>query len=61
LVNATVPVSEVRVYELDGGGMFDIYDDHGNCLNEGQWWPFKPTKDEVAEFINTGKIKGKIE
>jgi len=54
-------ISQVSVTEIDKE-LYDLYDDDsGTCLNEGCPFPFIPTRDEVAEFILTGKIAGKIE
>jgi hypothetical protein len=40
---------------------WDIFDDQtGDAVNLGCPIPFKPTKPEVAEFVRTGEIKGKI-
>ncbi len=54
-------ITDVRVYELEGGGLFDLFDQDGTCLNEGCSFPFKPSRDEVKEYVTTGKIAGKIE
>ena len=54
-----VPVRTAYVVEIEG--MYDVYDDQGQCVNEGCLLPFIPTKEEVAELILTGEIKGKIE
>ena len=49
----------VEVVENDG--IFDIFDvNTGVCLNEGCAFPFRPSVDEIKEFINTGEITGKI-
>lgn len=52
-------IEEVQIEELEGGGMFDLYDQDGNLLNDG-WWPFHPTAAEVREYVTTGEIQGKI-
>lgn len=52
-------ISEVEICRY--GGIVDLFDQDGNCLNEGCWFPFSPTEDEVIEFVTTGGIKGKIE
>ena len=57
----TSPINSVDVARIDRG-LYDLYDnDTGECLNEGCMFPFVPTKAEVAEFVLTGRIKGKIE
>ena len=55
------PISSVSVVELDGGDLFDLFDQNDFCLNLGCTFPFIPTYEEVREFCTTGKIKGKIE
>ena len=50
----------VTVSEIDKD-LYDLYDDSSTCLNEGCPLPFLPTREEVAEFVLTGKIMGKIE
>jgi len=54
-------ISQVSITEIDKE-LYDLYDDdNGTCLNEGCPLPFLPTREEVAEFVLTGKIMGKIE
>jgi len=57
------PINEVNKVEIDelGKDEYDLFDEQGNCLNEGCIFPFVPTEEEVVEFLTTGKIKGKIE
>ena len=51
----------VDVVRIDRG-LYDLFDNGtGECLNEGCPFPFIPTKKELREFLNTGKIKGTIE
>ena len=53
--------SSISIVEIDKD-LYDLYgDDDGDCLNLGCPFPFIPTREEVAEFVLTGKIKGKIE
>jgi hypothetical protein len=53
-------VASIKVVEIDTG-LYDLFDESGECWNLGCWFPFIPTEEEVTEFILTGKIKGKIE
>ena len=53
-------VSEMDVVEIDDG-LYDLFDQDGGCWNEGAMFHFIPTKEEVVEFIQTRKIKGKME
>ena len=53
-------VSTVVVTEIDEE-LYDLYNQDGECLNEGCAFVFIPTRKEVAEFVTTGEIKGKIE
>ena len=54
-------VKSVDLVEIDDG-LYDLYDNEtGECLNEGCPFPFIPTENELREFIQTTKIKGKIE
>lgn len=54
-------VEEVDVERYSSDDMYDLFDQDGNCLNEGCPFLFLPTRDEVKEFVETGAIKGKIE
>lgn len=55
------PIDSIDVVEIDSE-LYDLYDnDCGECLNTGCPFPFLPTQEEVAEFVLTGKVKGKIE
>ena len=53
-------VSTAFVSTIDSG-LYDLFDQHGNCWNEGCPIPFIPTKRQVKELILTGEIKSKIE
>lgn len=54
------PVTEVDVDRYSSDDMYDLFDQDGECLNEGCPFLFLPTRDEVKEFVETGEIKGKI-
>lgn len=54
-------VSEVSVQEFDDGDCYDLFDQNGNCLNEGCPFFSIPTREQVVEFVTTGKIKGQYE
>jgi hypothetical protein len=53
-------VSLISVAQIDDG-MYDLFDQHGMCWNEGNPFLFIPTKEEVREWVTTGKVKGKME
>jgi len=53
-------VTEVQVDQYDGD-TYDLFDRHGNCLNEGCPFHFLPTKKQVREFVTTGQVRGEIE
>ena len=51
----------IEVVEIDDG-LYDLFDyDTGECLNIGCMFPFLPNEEEVKEFLQTGKITGKLE
>lgn len=50
----------ISVAQIDDG-MYDLFDQHGMCWNEGSPFLFIPTKEEVQEWVTTGRIKGKVE
>ena len=52
-------VDGVWVDQIDTG-MYDLFDQDGNCLNEGTPFDFIPTEAEVREWLETGEVKGKI-
>ena len=52
-------VSTAFVSKIDSG-LYDLFDQDGNCWNEGCPIPFIPTKRHVKELILTGEIRGKI-
>jgi hypothetical protein len=52
-------VSEVTVVEIDDG-MYDLFDQNGNCLNLGCPFPFQATKEQIREFVLTGIITDEV-
>jgi hypothetical protein len=53
-------ITWVEVEQVDYG-LYDLFDQDGYCLNEGTPFPFLPTAEEIREWVEAGKIAGKVE
>ena len=48
--------STVKLYYYKEDDFYDIFDQDGECLNEGTPFYFRPTFWQIKEFLETGEI-----
>lgn len=52
-------IKQVDVIEIDDNGLtglYDLFDDQGECLNEGNMFAFIPTREQVKQFVIKGNV-----